>query len=99
MIPNLSEIILIVNYYATSKSAAEFFLAGLSNVYQDSTFHIIHSEDLYYICGEICLDALTIDDHKYQIDYFAYYCECNQYMVDSAFYESDSRSLMYRKAV
>jgi len=95
----MNKIILNINYYTPIKSDAELFLAGLSDVYQDSTFNIIHSEDFYYICGEIYLDALTIDDHKYQIDYFAYYCECNQYEVDFDFYESNNCSLMYRKAV
>lgn len=88
-----------INHYTTQRAAAISFYTELCRVYNDSEFHLIHSEDYYYICGKIWRPKETIEYHKYQIEYFANHLGCTKYDVDSVFNEVDNSTPIYRNVV
>lgn len=88
-----------LNYFTSVKSDAILFHTALSNVYKETKFYIIQSGDCYYICGEIYVTKETIKDHKYQIDYLAYYYGCKKYEVDVFFDYFNNPTFIYRNVV
>lgn len=88
-----------LNYFTSVKSDAMLFHTALSNAYKDAKFYIIQSGDYYYICGEIYVTKDTIKDHKYQIEYLAYYYECKKYEVDEFNHYFNYPTFVYRNVV
>jgi hypothetical protein len=88
-----------INHYTTQKLDAISFYSKLSETYTNTEFHLIHSGDRHYICGDIYVTKETINDHKYQIEYLARFYECEKFDINDPFNDLNNATLILEKVV